>query len=73
MISSMGGTRKAWKETVQSEKFFGVDLPTGTKSLREVEEFNIHPNLVKSLRVGKCVCVKKYPKARAYLVDVAGE
>ena len=53
------------------EKFFGIDIPTGGKSLREVEEFIIHPNLVKSLRVGKCVCVKKYPSARAYLVDVA--
>lgn len=26
---------------------------TGGKSLREVEEFNVHPNLIKSLRVGK--------------------
>ncbi len=73
IVSKMAGTRRAWKETVQSEKFFGVDLPTGTKSLREVEEFNIHPNLVKTLRVGKCVCIKKYPRSRAYLVDVAGE
>lgn len=73
MICAMAGTRKAWKETVQSEKFLGVDIPTGGKSLREVEEFNIHPNLVKSLRVGKCVAVKKYPMARAYLVSVASE
>lgn len=73
LISAMAGTKKSWKETVQSEKFFGIDIPTGTKSLREVEEFNIHPNLVKSLRVGKCVAVKKYPKARAYLVNVAAE
>lgn len=73
MISAMAGTRKSWKETIQSERFFGVDLPTGGKSLREVEEFNIHPNLIKSLRVGKCVCVKKYPKSRSYLVDVRPE
>ncbi|MFN8846384.1 MAG: type IV secretory system conjugative DNA transfer family protein [Bdellovibrionales bacterium] len=71
MICGMAGTRKAWKETVQSEKFFGVDIATGGKSLREVEEFNIHPNTVKSLRVGKCVCIKKYPQSRAYLVDVS--
>lgn len=70
IISGMAGTRTAWKSTVQSEKFFGVDIPTGNKSLREVEEFVIHPNLIKSLRVGKCVCVKKYPSSRAYLVDV---
>lgn len=71
MISGMAGTRKAWKETVQSEKLFGFDIPTGSKSLREVEEFNIHPNAIKSLRVGKCVCIKKYPRARAYLVNVS--
>jgi hypothetical protein len=46
------------------------DVPTGNKSLREVEEFVIHPNIIKSLRVGKCVCVKKYPESRAYLVSV---
>lgn len=73
MISGMAGTRKAWKETVQSQKFFGVDVATGAKSLREVEEFNIHPNTIKSLRVGKCVCIKKYPSSRAYLVKVDRE
>lgn len=71
MISAMAGTRKAWKETVQSSKMLWFDVPTGNKSLREVEEFVIHPNVIKSLRVGKCVCVKKYPEARAYLVDVS--
>lgn len=73
MISSMAGTRKAWKETVQSQKLFFIDIPTGGKSLREVEEFNIHPNVIKSLTVGKCVVVKKYPHSRAYLVAVASE
>ena len=70
IISGMAGTRTAWKATVQSEKVFGIDIPTGNKSLREVEEFVIHPNLIKSLQVGKCVCVKKYPSARAYCVNI---
>ncbi len=70
-IAGMAGTRKVWKETVQSSKFLFFDIPSGNKSLREVEEFNIHPNLIKSLSVGKCVCVKKYPKAASYLVKVA--
>ena len=69
----MAGAMKAWKETVQSGKILFFDVPSGNKSLREVEEFNIHPNLVKSLRVGKCVCVKKYPNSKAYLVDVSPE
>ena len=66
----MAGTRKAWKETLQVERTWLFEHPTGGKSLREVEEFVIHPNLIKSLVVGKCVCVKKYPSARAYLVNV---
>ena len=35
---------------------FNVD--TGKGSQREAEEFLIHPNLVKTLRVGTCVYVK---------------
>ena len=58
---------------MQIESFLFVEVSAGKVSKREVEEFNIHPNLVKTLRVGKCVCIKKYPRSRAYLVDVAGE
>jgi type IV secretory pathway TraG/TraD family ATPase VirD4 len=70
LISKMAGTKTAWKETQRYSKFLWWDVPTGEKSLREVEEFHIHPNLIKSLRVGECVCVKKYPSSRAYLVRV---
>lgn len=70
MIAAIAGTRKAWKETLQSSKMFLFDVPTGNKSLREVEEFCIHPNIIKSLTVGKCVCIKKYPTSRAYLVKI---
>lgn len=70
MISKMGGTKKAWKETMQVERTWLFEHPTGGKSLREVEEFCIHPNLIKSLSVGKCAVVKKYPKSRAYLVKI---
>jgi type IV secretory pathway TraG/TraD family ATPase VirD4 len=73
MISKMGGTKKAWKETVQVNRTWLFEHQTGGKSLREVEEFCIHPNVIKSLGVGKCVVVKKYPKARAYLVKVDRE
>ncbi len=67
----MAETRKAWKETLQVERTWLFEHRTGGKSLREVEEFVIHPNLIKSLVVGKCVCVKKYPTARAYLVNMS--
>lgn len=70
LISAIAGTKKTWKETLRSEKLLFFDLPTGDKSLREVEEFNVHPNTVKSLQVGRCVCVKKYPKSKSYVVKV---
>jgi len=73
MISAMAGTKKVWKETVQSSKLIWFDIPTGNKSLREVEEFIIHPNVIKSLGVGECVVVKKYPRASAARVRVYPE
>jgi len=71
LISNMAGTRKVWKETIKSKSFIGFNIPTGDKSLREAEEFNIHPNLVKSLVVGNCVVVKKYPRSQSYLIRVS--
>ena len=71
IISSMAGTRTVWKTTKQTNRMWLFDVEAGGGSKREVEEYVIHPNLVKSLQVGKCVCVKKHPVARAYLVDVS--
>jgi len=73
IISKMAGTKKAWKETVRSSKLGWFDMPTGEKSLREVEEFFIHPNIIKSLGVGECVVVKKYPRARSHRVRIFPE
>lgn len=71
IISGMAGTRTVWKTTRQTERMWLFNMDTGKGSQREAEEFVIHPNLVKSLRVGKCVCIKKYPESRAYLVEVS--
>ena len=71
IISSIAGTRKVWKETLRSRRLIFFDVKTGDKSLREVEEFNIHPNVVKSLKVGMCVCIKKYPSAKSYVVQIS--
>jgi type IV secretory pathway TraG/TraD family ATPase VirD4 len=70
MISGMAGTRTVWKQTIQTERFGFFQIESGNGSKREVEEFVIHPNAIKGLRVGKCVCIKKYPHARAYEVSV---
>lgn len=70
IISGMAGTRTVWKHTKQTKRLGAFHFDSGNGSKREVEEFNIHPNLIKSLGVGKCVCVKKYPRSRSYLVKV---
>ncbi|MDZ4660045.1 MAG: TraM recognition domain-containing protein [Pseudomonadota bacterium] len=70
MISGMAGTRTVWKKTVKAERWWLFDVRSGESSLREVEEFNIHPNRIKSLEVGECVCIKKYPRALSYSVRV---
>lgn len=70
ILSGMAGTRTVWRTTKQTERLLFVNIDSGMGSKREVEEFNIHPNTIKSLRVGKCVCIKKYPKSRAYLVHI---
>lgn len=66
-ISKRAGTKTVWKETYKAESFWFFSKRTGDRSLREVEEFRVHPNVVKSLRVGECVVVKKYPYARAHV------
>lgn len=70
MIASMAGTMSRQEHTAQYERKLFVDWPTGMKSVKQVEGFIIHPNIIKSLGVGTCVCVKKYPTARSYIVEV---
>ncbi len=73
IISGMAGTRAVWKTTQQTERFLFFEVNSGKGSRREVEEFVIHPNTIKSLQVGSCICIKKYPFARAYLIGIRGD
>lgn len=70
LLSSLAGTRTTWKTTKQTERLLFWEVNSGNGSKREVEEFNIHPNTIKNLKVGECVCVKKYPKSRSYKLKV---
>jgi hypothetical protein len=70
IISGIAGTRTVWKTTRQTERFWLFNVDTGRGSQREAEEFIVHPNRVKGLGVGECVCIKKYPTARAHVVTV---
>lgn len=70
LISGTAGTRKVWKTTKSTDRIFGFEIDTGKRSKREVEEFYVHPNEIKSLRVGRCVRVGKYPFARVRTINV---
>jgi hypothetical protein len=53
------GTRKTKKETVQVEDGFFGETPTGIKSVREVEEFIVHPNELADLARGTVFTVSR--------------
>jgi type IV secretory pathway TraG/TraD family ATPase VirD4 len=50
---SLLGTRKTQKETYQAEEGIFWDNKTGQKSVREVEEYVVHPNEIKKLGLGQ--------------------
>jgi hypothetical protein len=74
LVASISGTRKTKEVTEQAKSnwLFG-DEKTGMKSIKEVNEFNIHPDTVRSLAVGECVMVTKYPKSASMVVKVRPE
>lgn len=59
------GSRLAWKETLQIEDDWdalgGLHAASGVGSLREVDEFILHPNDIKSLPQGGAYLVVKVP------------
>ena len=59
------GSRLAWKETLQIEDDWdvlgGLHAASGVGSLREVDEFILHPNQIKSLPQGGAYLVVKIP------------
>lgn len=59
------GSRLAWKETLQIEDDWdvlgGLHAASGVGSLREVDEFILHPNEIKSLPQGGAYLVIKIP------------
>ena len=70
------GTQKVEKETHQAEEgFFFGDTKTGMKSVREVEEYVVHPNELKGLKMGQAllVCTKIDPHFCIMKIDLAEE
>jgi len=60
---SLLGTKKTTKETHQAEDGFFGDTKTGMKSVREVEEYVVHPHEIKKLKLGQALlyCSKVDP------------
>lgn len=59
------GTATSWKETVQIEDDWdplgGLHSASGVGSLREAEEFIIHPNEIRTLPKGAAIVIVKVP------------
>jgi len=74
LIAGITGTKRVTEVTEQAKSnwLFG-DEKTGMKSIKEVDEYVIHPNTIRSLTVGECVMVGKYPTSVATVVKVRRE
>ncbi len=83
LIARMIGTDTVWKHTYQTgppgtlshavTSTIGLErrpTKTGMGTMREVEEFRIHPNTIKELPTGRAVLITKIPRAQARVVQV---
>jgi type IV secretory pathway TraG/TraD family ATPase VirD4 len=70
-VAQMAGTETAWEETerIGGSLFGGYRGARGTR--RQVEQFVIHPNEIKTLRTGQAVLISKLRGGRAGAVRVA--
>lgn len=68
--AGMLGTRTTTKETVQVEDGFLGHNRTGMKSLRDVEEYVVHPNALKDLQQGEVFTVSRTVDPRWAMVKI---
>jgi conjugal transfer pilus assembly protein TraD len=69
MIAQMAGTERVWEPTLQLRGMFtpsGSGRSRGTE--RQVEQYLVHPNEIKTLAVGDAVILTKLPTARVQRV-----
>jgi conjugal transfer pilus assembly protein TraD len=69
-IAQMAGTEKRWDETHQIGRRLLGGYETGRGTRRQVEQFIVHPNEIKSLRTGEAVVISKVRGARPRLIRV---
>jgi conjugal transfer pilus assembly protein TraD len=70
VIAQMAGTEKAWEETEQIGGSLLTGYPGNRGTRRQVEQFVVHPNEIKSLQTGDAVLISKLRGGRAQTVHV---
>jgi type IV secretory pathway TraG/TraD family ATPase VirD4 len=75
LIAQIAGTRKVWQQTYQTEQTIGLlgaskVRQTGLGTSKEVDEFRIHPNLIKELRTGQAAVITKTPTSNATITRI---
>ena len=70
-IAQMAGTTKVWEATYQIGRGPFGRYETGRGTRRQVEQFIVHPNEIKSLQTGEAVMITKLPSAQVRTVRVA--
>lgn len=65
------GTRRVKEVTRQFDAKMILRFATGMQSEKEVDEFVVHPNKVKSLKVGECIRIGRFPSSTAAIVAVS--
>jgi len=74
--AAMAGTQPGWAETIQTAHRSAGPVATatghatGVGSLRQVEQYRVHPNTIKTLPQGRCLLVRKHPAFAAQVLDV---
>ncbi|MGE5605403.1 MAG: type IV secretory system conjugative DNA transfer family protein [Bacteroidota bacterium] len=68
-FSTQLGTETTWKETEMIDKSLLLQRQGPKGSLREVEEFVVHPNVIKRLPMGRAIIFGKHPKEFNHLIQ----
>ncbi|MBC7643777.1 MAG: TraM recognition domain-containing protein [Thermoleophilia bacterium] len=70
LVAALAGTRAATKYTHQTEDGWLGANQTGMDFMREVQEYIIHPDKIKRLRVGETVVIRKEPSFSCEIVQI---
>lgn len=69
-FASMAGTRNTQKSTVRYKRGLLWDQNTGEKSVRDTEEFVVHPNQIRELGQGQVLKISRLIDSSCDLVKI---